>query len=369
MKGRGSAGALTGVWYVEFLCDNAASSETQATHLKVSVRACDYSYAADPVLKHAKGKEVNAALVEAKRRDKLLESLEAIPHTCAARQTEMHGDVPAPTPLPDLRQIVTKYVRRFHEENFSRPACFVCGRRTFRLWGQYERMTVDTIPNLDRLRRTADEADETATVHKGCGPLNGHGVYGEGIVCLHGVQISQQCEECDVDQPKVQHVEGCHQCMLELRRKPKISGGKADEALIGAMDVDVGTDGEPPSLPDDVVCRPPTFSALRRFDLGEVDLPELTWFEELALSLYHTKTYIVTVGPRSKDGQTVVGKNRVRAIMGHTLAFEQDPDQLMAHLTASDDPGPLDSFPIPASSLSKLVSVYFLGPPTQLGCV
>jgi hypothetical protein len=157
--------------------------------------------------------------------------------------------------------------------------------------------------------------------------------------------------------------------MLELRRKPKGSGGKADEAVNGAMDVHVGTDEEPPSLPDDVVCRPPTFSALRRFDLGEVDLPELTWFEELALSLYHTKTYIVTVGPRSKDGQTVVGKNRVRAIMGHTLAFEQDPDQLMAHLTASDDPGPLNSFPIPASSLSKLVSVYFLGPPTQLGCV
>ena len=65
-------------------------------------------------------------------------------------------------------------------------------------------------------------------------------------------------------------------------------------------------------------------------------MPELTWFEELALALYHTKTYIVTVGPRSKEGKTVGGdpKKRVRAILGHTLAFEQDPDQLMAHLTA-----------------------------------
>jgi hypothetical protein len=231
-------------------------------------------------------------------------------------------------------------------------------------------MSVDKIPNLDRLRRSPDESDETATIYRGSGPLYGHGIYAQGVVCLHGHQISQHCEECDVDEPKELHVECCHHCKLELRRNPKRSRENDGDNSTLATDADAIVEEDPPLQEDDIVCRPPTFSVLRRFDVGEVDLPELTWFEELALALYHTKTYIVTVGPRSKEGK-VVGdpKHRVRAILGHTLAFEQDPDQLMAHLTASDDPGPLETFPLPASSLSKLVSVYFLGPPTQLGCV
>ena len=84
-------------------------------------------------------------------------------------------------------------------------------------------------------------------------------------------------------------------------------------------------------------------------------LPKLRWVEELALALIHVKTWVVPIGPKS-----ISSAQKVTAILGHAIAFDQDPSELYAYV--SDD----GNFPLPAERLADLVKLVFVGPTDRM---
>ena len=102
---------------------------------------------------------------------------------------------------------------------------------------------------------------------------------------------------------------------------------------------------------------PPKFSMPNQWALGLVpnNLPRLRWIEELALALHHINSYVLTIGPKH-----ISEAHKVTGILGHAIAFDQDPSVLHNMLR----PG---VFPVPPSHLNAIVSVFFVGPRSQIG--